>query len=71
LAGTLKIICFDCTSQTREMLKKGVILVSICQEPEIQGYLPLNLLFNYLALGTKPEKEYFYTKIEIAIKESI
>lgn len=66
-----RIICYDCTQQTREMLEKNVILASICQQPEIQGSKPLDILFNSVALGMPPEEEYNFTKIEIVIRECL
>lgn len=66
-----KIICYDCTQENREMLKKGIIFASICQQPEVQGSMPLEILFNCVALGAPPQEEYFYTNIEILIRESL
>lgn len=65
------IICYDCTKNTQTMLKKGVITASICQHPEIQGSKPLEILFNYIALGILPESENYFTKAEILIRESL
>lgn len=71
LAVLPHIICYDCTHQTREMMEKNVILVSICQQPDIQGSKPLDILFNSVALGIPPEEEYNHTKIEIVIRECL
>ena len=49
----------------------GTITATIAQQPNIQGALPLDLLLNYLSMGTLPEKELNYTEIEIKIKESL
>lgn len=65
------IICYDCTQETRVMIEKGVISAAICQQPERQGSKPLDLLFNYIAMGAKPEKENYYTEIDIVIRENL
>lgn len=67
----LKVICYDCTQETKVMLEKGIIHVSICQQPEIQGSKPLDILFNSIALNVPPAQEYSYTKNEIIIRESL
>lgn len=67
----IKIVTFDQTKQITEMLKAGVIDATICQQPHIQGSLPLEILFDYLMTGQSPKEEYNYTDIEIVIKESI
>lgn len=66
-----RVVCYDCTQQTCVMLKKGIIHVSICQQPQIQGSKPLELLFNAIALNTPPDREYYYTQNEIIIRESL
>ncbi len=66
-----KVICYDCTQETKFMLDKGIIHVSICQQPEIQGSKPLDILFNSIALNIPPTQEYVYTKNEIIIRESL
>ncbi len=65
------IICFDCTGDIKEMLEKGVIAATICQEPEYQGAKPLDILFNLTAMGAPPKKDCYYTKIDIVIKANL
>lgn len=67
----IKVITFDKIDSTVEMMKLGVISATICQEPHIQGSLPLKILFNYLTTGELPENEKHFTKVEIRIKENI
>lgn len=66
-----KIICYDCLPSVEKMLKNGVISAAICQQPVLQGSKPLDILFNYICLGTEPEQEYYYTDIEILVDESL
>lgn len=65
------IVCHDCLESTRTMLEKGVIAAAICQQPEYQGARPLDLLFNALAMDTPPERENYYTDIDILIRENM
>ena len=53
------------------MMKQGVISASICQQPKIQGTLPLHILFDYLTTGELPEKEINYTNVDIRILENL
>jgi len=71
LADKLSIVSFDATATTSELIKDGIISVTIAQQPKKQGEIPLDILFNYLCMGTLPEKEQNYTDIEIIIKESL
>ncbi len=67
----LKIVTFDKIETTVQMMKKDVISATICQQPRIQGLMPLEILFDYLTTGEPPKKEYNYTTAEIRIKENI
>ena len=67
---TTKIVTFDKIDTTSEMLKNHVIDATICQQPRLQGSLPLKILFEYLATGEMPKSEYNYTAVEIYIKEN-
>jgi LacI family transcriptional regulator len=71
LAGKLKILCYDATSPVRQLMKDGVIVAAITQQPFTQGKKPLELLLDYVGLDKRPTKEYYYTKIEIKIRENI
>lgn len=67
----MKIITFDKIATTVEMMKRDVISATICQQPRLQGTLPLQILFDHLATGKPPKQEYNYTSVEICIKENI
>ncbi|MDR0951556.1 MAG: LacI family DNA-binding transcriptional regulator [Oscillospiraceae bacterium] len=71
LAGRVKVLCFDSTNQVRELMQDGIIMAAITQQPFTQGKKPLEILLDYVALGKRPSKEYYYTKIEIKIRENI
>ncbi len=67
----IKVITFDKIETTVEMMKKGIVSATICQEPHIQGSLPLKILFDYLTTGELPAVEKYFTKVEIRILENI
>lgn len=67
----MKIITFDKIATTVEMMKRDVVSATICQQPRLQGTLPLQILFDHLATGKPPKQEYNYTSVEICIKENI
>jgi len=71
LAGKIKIVCFDATAPICQLVEDEVVTVTIAQQPATQGALPLDILLNYLSMGTLPENELNYTEIEIKIKENL
>jgi len=71
LVGKLKVVSYDSTSASRELIRTGGISVSITQEPFYQGAKPLDILYNYVGMGVKPEHEFFYTALELKIRENL
>ena len=71
LVGKLSIVSYDATPTTCQLIREGVITATIAQQPEVQGALPLDILFDVNCMGIMPEKEFFYTNIEIKIKENL
>lgn len=67
----IRIIAYDKVPTTRDLVEQNVIAATICQQPYVQGARPLQLLFDYLMTGVKPEKEFFYTAVDIRIKENL
>ncbi len=65
------IVSNDCTENTCQMLKKGIISATISQQPEWQGSKPLDLLFNLVVMGIQPKHENYFTQIGIVIKENL
>lgn len=59
------------TREQWEMVRSGRIAVTICQEPEVQGRKPLEILFNYLALGREPEHIWQKTELTIKIAQNL
>lgn len=71
LTGKLCVIAFDKADTTEQFLRDGVLSAVICQQPRTQGRKPLDLLFHYLTSGELPDKEYYYTAVDIRILENI
>lgn len=67
----IRIIAYDQIPTTQKLVEQDVISATICQQPSVQGSRPLQLLFDYLMTGQKPEKEYYYTAVDIRIKENL
>lgn len=71
LQSAPKVITFDAVPTTREMLKRGVISATICQQPDEQGARSLTLLVNYLLTGNMPEETLNFMDLSIKIKENL
>lgn len=66
-----KVVTFDDIPSHREMLEKGIITATICQQPERQGELSLSLLMNTLLTGQAPEHPLHHVELSIKIRESL
>lgn len=65
------IVAFDDTPEKLALLRNREINFLIAQEPEMQGKLPLEILFDYFYNGITPHTNKLYTKIEIKTSETI
>lgn len=70
-AGEITIVCFDAIPSTVEMMKKGLIKATICQQPFTQGNKSVHIAFDYVVSGMKPHKDRFIVKNEIKILENL
>lgn len=71
-ARHLAVITNDVASEEqKKMLLDGRITATIDQEPARQGKRPLELLFRYLTMDRKPEKEWEPTKLSIIIRQNL
>ncbi len=71
LSKKIKIFTFDNVTTTAELIRQGVVTATICQQPFLQGYRPLELLSRYLLEGIMPEEEFQYVDTDIRIRENI
>ena len=69
--GEITVITYDMVNTTREFVENGLISATICQQPFLQGYKPLSILFTYLTTGERPPVENDYVAIDIRIKENL
>lgn len=67
----VRIITNDLVSKQIPMIDQGIISATICQEPEKQGSMPLDILFRYLAYGTIPKEKICYTNLSIHIAQNL
>jgi len=65
-----KIIGYDLIPKNIELLNQGKIDFLICQKPEKQGFVAINLLFDHIVRKEKVSAEN-YTSIDIITKENI
>ena len=66
----IRIITNDIVKEQKRLMDEGVIVATIGQQPERQGALPLQILYDYIGLGIVPEEKY-YTELTIYIKQNI
>lgn len=67
----IKVITFDEVPSTVEMMQKGIITATICQEPYWQGSRSLELMFSYLSDKETDVKNVYYAELSIKIRELV
>lgn len=67
----MTIISNDIVDTTKEYMENGLIAATICQQPFLQGYRPLSILFTYLTTGELPANECDYVDVDIRIRENL
>lgn len=65
------VIAHDVTENNIKRLKRGDFNFLIDQESHLQGYIAIQILFNILRKKKNPDKEEYYTNIQLKTKESI
>lgn len=70
-AGKLKVISYERYPEIIQLVQDEEITCTIGSELREQGRLSMRLLFEYLIYDRKPEKDTYYTKNEILIRENI
>lgn len=64
------LIGHDMTEETYQLMKKGIVTATICQDPVNQGYLTVKSMFDYLVSGYKGGIKENITKLELVTKEN-
>lgn len=67
----ITMIAFDTVPTTVEMMKKNIIKAVIYQHPYRQGQKAMQLTFEYLVNGIRPDKSEYIMKNEIKILENL
>lgn len=67
----LKVISFDSSRTTEELIRQGIIQATICQQPGEQGRLAVKAAFDYLVNGRLPEQSEYLVGHEIKILENL
>lgn len=68
--GVVKIICFDLFKETIQLVREGIVQISIQQDPFFQGYESIRVLYKHLLINHPPE-EYVFTNLTIACRGNI
>lgn len=71
LEKKLTVVSFDDVPSTVEMMRKGIVKATICQQPFLQGNKSVHAAFDYLMSGIKPESDQFIVKNEIKILQNL
>lgn len=66
----LAVVTNDLIPAQREMLRDGIISATISQRPDLQGSLPLQILYDLLVFGQKPARPCVYTELDIHIAQN-
>ena len=66
----IRVITYDAVPTTMEMMEKGIVTATICQEPKWQGSKSLELMYNYLSNSDEPISSYYYSELNIKIREA-
>jgi len=67
----VKLICFDFVDETVKYVREGVIQACIGQDPFLQGYKVVQILYDFLVKQYRPRQEYIYTGIDVACRANI
>ncbi|WP_167956704.1 LacI family DNA-binding transcriptional regulator [Anaerosporobacter faecicola] len=71
LVDQITIVSSDLIPETRDLIQRGIIKATICQQPFTQGYKAVNMAFKRLVSNITPTKELNITKNEIKILENM
>ncbi len=66
----ITVICFDAIPATIEMMKRGLVKVTICQNPIQQGEQAMQIMLEFLVTGQKPETGNYILEHQLKIKQN-
>jgi LacI family transcriptional regulator len=71
LESKIHVICNDILPAVIKGMQEGIIDFTIVQNPFIQGYKSLKLLYDYVFSGKLPDSEYVFTETGIVLLENL
>jgi LacI family transcriptional regulator len=71
LADRIRVVCNDIIEDVRNGMETGILDFTITQNPYLQGYKPVKLIYDYIFQGKKPDKEFYYTENNIYTRENL
>lgn len=71
LAGKVKIIALDMEGSIMDGMRKDQVAATIVQHPHRQGKRALQILFDYLVVGKRPQGRNDYLQCDIRIYENV
>ena len=66
-----KIITNDLLERQKQLLREGVITATIDQQPDVQGMIPLQIMYDYLVFSKKIERTEVYTSLQVYIRQNL
>ncbi len=67
----IKVVCFERYPEIIKLIQEGIVNFTIDSNMRSQGYLPVEILINYLVYRKKPAASEIYTNSEIVVKGSL
>ncbi len=67
----VRVVCYDRRPETEALLREGIVDFTLTQDPFMQGYQPVKLLFDYLVNGNRPAARNLFTRIEILTRKCL
>lgn len=70
-SSSVKVVSFDLRKETIDLIREGVVQLSILQAPFFQGYESVRILYNYLLLHHRPLQEFVFADLTVACRGNI
>lgn len=70
-AGTVPVVCFDFQEPTVALLRAGIISAAIGQDPHMQGYQSMKLLYDSLLGDNRAVERAYFTRTDIGMKHTV
>jgi ABC-type sugar transport system substrate-binding protein len=69
--GGFVLVGHEMNQRVRELLVREVITAVICQQPFLQGYSLIRMLYEYLFDNRIPKNEHVYSRLDVVFKGNI